>query len=176
MLRTVAGSASINASTGKGRYSRTLSRPTFSPRAASSSTASSAAPTPDPIITITRSASARSHVVDQAILATHQCRQLVHVLLHNRRDRVVVTDCRLPAPGRRRPGSGPCRESPDDPGFIARSTKLLNVLFVDHRRGCLRSLSTSILFTSCEERKPSKKWRNGTRASSVAAWATIARS
>ena len=30
--------------------------------------------------------------------------------------------------------------------------------------------------TSCEVRNPSKKWRNGTRDSSVAAWATSARS
>ena len=38
------------------------------------------------------------------------------------------------------------------------------------------SVSCSILFTSCEVRNPSKKWRNGTRASSVAAWAIIAMS
>src|SRR5512140_3274420 len=38
------------------------------------------------------------------------------------------------------------------------------------------SVSCSILRTSCEVRKPSKKWRNGTRASSVAAWETRARS
>ena len=38
------------------------------------------------------------------------------------------------------------------------------------------SVSCSILFTSCEMRKPSKKCRNGTRASSVAAWAIRAMS
>ena len=38
------------------------------------------------------------------------------------------------------------------------------------------SLSCSILFTSCDVRKPSKKCRNGTRASSVDAWAIIAMS
>ena len=38
------------------------------------------------------------------------------------------------------------------------------------------SVSCSILFTSCEMRKPSKKWRKGTRASSVAAWAIRAMS
>ena len=32
------------------------------------------------------------------------------------------------------------------------------------------------MFTSCEVRKPSKKWRNGTRERSVAAWATSAKS
>ena len=36
--------------------------------------------------------------------------------------------------------------------------------------------SSSILATSCEVRKPSKKCRNGTRARSVAAWAIRARS
>ena len=35
---------------------------------------------------------------------------------------------------------------------------------------------SSIFWTSCEVRKPSKKWRNGTRLSSVDAWATIAMS
>jgi hypothetical protein len=43
---------------------------------------------------------------------------------------------------------------------------------------CSRSsgASCSILATSCEVRKPSKKCRNGTRASSVAAWAIAAMS
>ena len=40
-----------------GRYSRTFSRPTFSPCRISASTASSAASAPEPMITITRSAS-----------------------------------------------------------------------------------------------------------------------
>ena len=31
-------------------------------------------------------------------------------------------------------------------------------------------------FTSCEVRKPSKKWRMGTRVFSVAAWAMAAKS
>ena len=38
------------------------------------------------------------------------------------------------------------------------------------------SSSTAILLISCEVRKPSKKWRNGTRARSVAACATSAKS
>jgi hypothetical protein len=38
------------------------------------------------------------------------------------------------------------------------------------------SLSGSILATSCEVRKPSKKCRKGTRERSVAAWATAAMS
>jgi hypothetical protein len=38
------------------------------------------------------------------------------------------------------------------------------------------SLRASIFATSCEVRKPSKKWRNGMRESSVAAWATAAMS
>ena len=38
------------------------------------------------------------------------------------------------------------------------------------------SVSRSILFTSCEVRKPSKKCRNGTRHLSVAAWAIMAMS
>ena len=38
------------------------------------------------------------------------------------------------------------------------------------------SSSTAILLISCDVRKPSKKWRNGTRARSVAAWATSAKS
>ena len=46
---TVAGSAATNCSAGNGRYSRTLSRPTFSPRRTSSSTVSWTAPTPDPM-------------------------------------------------------------------------------------------------------------------------------
>ncbi len=33
-----------------------------------------------------------------------------------------------------------------------------------------------MVFSSCEVRKPSKKWTNGTRVRSVAAWATSARS
>ncbi len=36
--------------------------------------------------------------------------------------------------------------------------------------------SSSIFWTSCELRKPSKKCRNGRRASRVAAWDTSARS
>jgi hypothetical protein len=38
------------------------------------------------------------------------------------------------------------------------------------------SESSTIFATSCEVRNPSKKCRNGTRALSVAAWATAARS
>ena len=38
------------------------------------------------------------------------------------------------------------------------------------------SSSSAILLISCEVRKPSKKWRNGIRARSVAAWATSAKS
>ena len=38
------------------------------------------------------------------------------------------------------------------------------------------SSSTAILLISCEVRNPSKKCRNGTRARSVAAWATSAKS
>ena len=33
-----------------------------------------------------------------------------------------------------------------------------------------------MVFSSCEVRKPSKKWMKGTRERSVAAWATSARS
>ena len=54
---TLFGSAATKASVSKGRYSRTVSRPTFSPAAVSCSTASRDAPTPDPICTSTRSAS-----------------------------------------------------------------------------------------------------------------------
>ncbi len=42
-------------------------------------------------------------------------------------------------------------------------------------RSC-SSDSSAIFATSCEVRNPSKKWMNGTRARSVAAWATAARS
>jgi hypothetical protein len=38
------------------------------------------------------------------------------------------------------------------------------------------SSRASIFLTSCEVRKPSKKWRKGTRDSRVAAWAIAARS
>ena len=50
------GSESINARPEKGRNRRTFTNPTRSPDATSASTASSAAPHPEPIITITRSA------------------------------------------------------------------------------------------------------------------------
>ena len=39
-----------------------------------------------------------------------------------------------------------------------------------------RPSSSAILLISCDVRKPSKKWRNGTRARRVAAWATRAKS
>ncbi len=54
---TVSGRAAAKASPEKGRYSRTVTRPTRSPRPLSASTASSAAPHPEPIMTSTRSAS-----------------------------------------------------------------------------------------------------------------------
>jgi len=57
MPRTVAGSAARKASVGNGRYSRTVSRPTFSPRRTSSSTVSPRQPAAEPIATTTRSAS-----------------------------------------------------------------------------------------------------------------------
>ena len=37
-------------------------------------------------------------------------------------------------------------------------------------------MSSSIFASSCDVRKPSKKWRNGIRAPSVAMWAIAARS
>jgi hypothetical protein len=42
-------------------------------------------------------------------------------------------------------------------------------IVVDHRANVSSEIS-SILFTSCEVRKPSKKWTNGMRVRSVAAW------
>ncbi len=57
MERTVFGSDPMNACTSNGRYRRTFTMPTFSPAATSLSTASRDAPTPEPISTITRSAS-----------------------------------------------------------------------------------------------------------------------
>jgi hypothetical protein len=54
---TVFGSAAISWSAGNGRYKRSFRRPTRSPAAVSVSTASWAAPTPEPISTTTRSAS-----------------------------------------------------------------------------------------------------------------------
>ena len=57
MERTVFGSAATKALVSSGRYRRTVSRPTFSPAATSLATASRVAPTPEPICTITRSAS-----------------------------------------------------------------------------------------------------------------------
>jgi hypothetical protein len=56
-LLTVAGNAAMKCSTEKGRYRRTLTTPTFSPRVARYSTVSWAASAPEPINTITRSAS-----------------------------------------------------------------------------------------------------------------------
>jgi hypothetical protein len=55
--RTLPGRAAASASDGKGRYSRTVTRPTFSPAALSASVASVAAPAAEPISTSTRSAS-----------------------------------------------------------------------------------------------------------------------
>ncbi len=56
--RTVSGRAARNASVGKGRNRRTISAPTFSPASIIASTASMAAPAPEPISTTTRVASA----------------------------------------------------------------------------------------------------------------------
>ncbi len=47
----------MSSATGNGRYSRTTSSPTLSPRFASVWTASLTAPAPEPISTMTRSAS-----------------------------------------------------------------------------------------------------------------------
>ncbi len=55
--RTVFGSAATNAPVSNGRYSRTVTMPTFSPPATSFATASCVAPVPEPICTTTRSAS-----------------------------------------------------------------------------------------------------------------------
>ena len=66
MALTVAGRALMNSASGNGRYSRTFRTPTFAPPALSQSTASCAISAPLPIMTITRSASRVSHVVDQA--------------------------------------------------------------------------------------------------------------
>ncbi len=57
MALTVGGSAATKRSTANGRYSRTFTTPTFSPRPARASTVSSAASAPEPMRTITRSAS-----------------------------------------------------------------------------------------------------------------------
>jgi hypothetical protein len=54
---TVSGIAARRAAESKGRYNLTITTPTFSPSAASFLTASAAAPTPEPIITMIRSAS-----------------------------------------------------------------------------------------------------------------------
>ena len=55
--RTVAGSASASAFAGKGRYSRTFTTPTFSPRAQSRPTVSWAVSQAEPMQMMTRSAS-----------------------------------------------------------------------------------------------------------------------
>ncbi len=54
---TVAGSAASRASVGNGRNKRIVASPTFSPSATSFATVSPTAPEPEPIITMTRSAS-----------------------------------------------------------------------------------------------------------------------
>ena len=79
------------------------------------------------------------------------------------------------APGRRRRGSGPCR------GRRARraSGRGSGRPRTSSSRTSARmssSSSTAILLISCEVRKPSKKWRNGIRARSVAACAISAKS
>ena len=51
------GNADTSAAAGNGRYRRTVTIPTLSPRAHSVSTASIAAPAPEPMSTTTRSAS-----------------------------------------------------------------------------------------------------------------------
>ena len=55
--RTLAGSASTSARAGNGRYSRTCTTPTRSPRALSEATVSRTVSPPEPITTSTRSAS-----------------------------------------------------------------------------------------------------------------------
>ena len=57
MARTVAGSAATRAEVSNGRYSRTVTTPTFSPASRSASTVSRTVSDPEPITTITRSAS-----------------------------------------------------------------------------------------------------------------------
>jgi hypothetical protein len=54
---TLAGSAATKLSIENGRYKRTLRSPTFSPAAVSASTVSWATSAPEPIMTMTRSAS-----------------------------------------------------------------------------------------------------------------------
>jgi hypothetical protein len=55
---------------------------------------------------------------------------------------------------------------PRSNGLVGREgpAAMPDLLFVD-QGGCRRRSASSILATSCEVRKPSKKWRNGTRPS-----------
>ena len=79
------------------------------------------------------------------------------------------------APGRRRRGSGPCRGRPGASGVRPRARNARTSSSRTSAR-MSSSSSTAILLISCEVRKPSKKWRNGIRARSVAACATSAKS
>ena len=78
------------------------------------------------------------------------------------------TDCTPRAPGRTRPGSGPCRAAPAGPDSgPAAGTRSMHGS-IDHRPDVVRfELLDLVHFV--RERNPSKKCRNGTRASSVAA-------
>ena len=151
-------------STVNGRYSRTLSTPTFSPRAISA------------VDRLVRRLGAGAHQHDHALGVG--CAVVVEqVVLRGRSARrsgpSPPARCRAGGvervdaprgPGRRRRGSAPCRAGPDGRATArargGRDQRRRRSSRAGRRRRAARSSSTS-----CEVRKPSKKCRNGTRDS-----------
>ena len=158
------GSAATKCSTENGRYRRTLSTPTFSPRRSQVFHGlvrdfGARAHDDDHALGIRR-----AHVVEQVVLAADELGELVHRVLHDGGAGEVVGVARLRGPGSRRPGSGRCRAARDGRGTgrgrggpATRSSSIMARMS--------SSVSCSTLATSWEVRKPSKKCRNGTRDS-----------
>ena len=143
--------------------------PTFSPRPVRYSTVSSTVSAPKPMITITRSAWG-SHAfkkTDRAPFTRRTQPSTARRSLGRRRR----SDWRTYGPGRNVGFSAVPRSAGRSESAHA---PVLAHFILDIR--LLRSSSSisSIFATSCEVRKPSKKWRNGTPHSSVAARAIAA--
>ncbi len=163
----------MRAAVGKGWNRRTITAPTFSP-ATIVSTASSTAPAPEPMITTTRSASGAP------LYSTSEYWRPVRAANSSN------TSWTMPGTASWK-GLQASRAWKNTSGFwaVPRTTGVSDVR--PRRRNARRSSSrirarrssgsrVAILLTSWLVRKPSKKWRNGTRARSVAAWATAAKS
>ena len=117
-MRTVRGSAATNEAIENGRNSLTFSTPTFSPRAARYSTVSWAVSAPEPIITMTRSASGCPTYSNSLIPPARQRRKPAHQAFHHAGARVVIAIRRLARLKedirvlRRAPQHGPVRREP----------------------------------------------------------------